>query len=103
VCFHGVLSFEKHGLIIQGPFTNVRSNLYWTDTEDALNPDRALTFGTRDGGQGPFIKYGLDGSRLWTWAITPGLVSAVPVPSAIWLFGSGLLGLIGLKRSNKTT
>mgnify|MGYP006305558941 CR=1 FL=1 len=29
-------------------------------------------------------------------------VSAVPVPAAVWLLGSGLLGLIGLRRRNKT-
>lgn len=28
-----------------------------------------------------------------------GAVSAVPVPTAVWLFGSGLLGLIGVARS----
>ena len=28
-------------------------------------------------------------------------VSAVPVPAAIWLFGTGLLGLIGFSRRNK--
>ena len=27
-----------------------------------------------------------------------GVVSAVPVPAAVWLFGSGLLGLIGFAR-----
>ena len=31
-------------------------------------------------------------------AITP---NAVPVPAAVWLFGSGLLGLIGLARRKK--
>jgi len=29
-------------------------------------------------------------------------VSAVPVPAAAWLFGSGLIGLIGIKRKHKT-
>lgn len=29
-------------------------------------------------------------------------VSAVPVPAAVWLFGSGLLGLIGVARRKKT-
>ncbi len=29
-------------------------------------------------------------------------VSAVPVPAAVWLFGSGLLGLAGIARRNKT-
>jgi hypothetical protein len=28
-------------------------------------------------------------------------VSAVPVPAAVWLFGSGLLGLVGMARRNK--
>ena len=30
-----------------------------------------------------------------------GTISAVPVPAAVWLFGSGLLGLIGLARRKK--
>jgi len=37
-------------------------------------------------------QYGFD------YASFNGTVSAVPVPSAIWLFGSGLLGLIGISR-----
>ena len=35
----------------------------------------------------------------------PGSISgetAVPVPAAVWLFGSGLLGLIGISRRKKT-
>ena len=28
--------------------------------------------------------------------------SAVPVPSAVWLFGSGLLGLVGIARRRKS-
>ena len=30
-----------------------------------------------------------------------GTVSAVPVPAAVWLFGSGLIGLIGIARRKK--
>ena len=29
-----------------------------------------------------------------------GVVSVVPIPSAVWLIGSGLLGLVGLKRKS---
>ena len=29
-------------------------------------------------------------------------VSSVPVPAAVWLFGSGLVGLIGIRRKSKT-
>jgi len=30
--------------------------------------------------------------------ITFGSASVVPVPAAVWLFGSGLLGLLGIAR-----
>lgn len=36
---------------------------------------------------------------LRAWAF--GQVTAVPVPAAVWLFGSGLIGLIGVARRNK--
>ena len=29
------------------------------------------------------------------------VVSSVPLPAAVWLFGSGLLGLIGIAKSKK--
>lgn len=31
-----------------------------------------------------------------------GTVSTIPVPAAVWLFGSGLLGLVGVARRRKT-
>ncbi len=34
------------------------------------------------------------------WTVT-GTVSAVPVPAAVWLFGSGLVGLAGIARRRK--
>lgn len=36
-------------------------------------------------------------SELWNISI----ISAVPIPTAFWLFGSGLLGLIGIARRKK--
>ena len=41
--------------------------------------------------------------QLNTLSITSDALSAIPIPPAVWLFGSGLLGLIGLsKRKNNT-
>ena len=36
----------------------------------------------------------------FTYTAAP--ISSVPVPAAIWLFGSGLLGLIGVARRKKS-
>jgi hypothetical protein len=41
---------------------------------------------------------------LFAWAVHSGDVGAaiVPLPAAIWLFGSGLLGLISMLKQQKT-
>jgi hypothetical protein len=41
----------------------------------------------------------------WEWGSDAPLVgvSAIPIPAAAWLFGSGLLGLIGIARRKKTS
>ncbi|MEE9494354.1 MAG: VPLPA-CTERM sorting domain-containing protein [Gammaproteobacteria bacterium] len=43
---------------------------------------------------------GIEDTQSGNWGYTLNLsgVSAVPVPTAVWLFGSGLLGLIGVAR-----
>jgi len=46
-----------------------------------------FTFGSAEGGQPAFLRI-----------TTAGTNSAVPVPAAIWLLGSGLLGLLGIRR-----
>jgi hypothetical protein len=47
---------------------------------------------------------GTDGDGVFIWGddFTVG-VSAIPVPAAVWLFGSGLLGLVGMARRKKAT
>jgi hypothetical protein len=40
----------------------------------------------------------LNGGRLIDIGGDPGSVTAVPLPAAVWLFGSGLLGLVGVAR-----
>jgi hypothetical protein len=75
-----------------GPFSNVRSDAYWSGVDAG---GLAWLFAANDGAQGLESKQ----EQRYAWAVTSGQVSPVPVPAAIWLFGSGLLGLAGLRRN----
>ena len=80
-------------------FSNVLDNIYWSATivdPSCTDPYGcfAWTFASYIMTQGydPLI-------NTWaSWAVQSGDVSAVPAPAAIWLFGSGLIGLIGFAR-----
>lgn len=65
---------------------------YWLATESNLNT--AFLFNVFVGGQGT----GLKSNDEFAWAVRSGDVSTVPVPAAVWLFGSGLAGLISMSR-----
>ncbi|MBI3187218.1 MAG: hypothetical protein HYZ31_05005 [Gammaproteobacteria bacterium] len=89
-------------------FSNYSADLSEADVaqltlEDFLNMGYGQTFGFH---QNVVEEYNLnwgewitiDGSTQYTGIATLSNVSFVPVPSALWLFGSGLLGLVGLAR-----
>ena len=44
---------------------------------------------------------GLKDNFYYAWAVRSGDVSAVPVPAAAWLFGSGLIGLLGVAKRKR--
>ncbi|MEJ2687194.1 MAG: hypothetical protein P8124_08280 [Gammaproteobacteria bacterium] len=76
----------------QGPFINLsRYPSFWTESQ----PDstRAFVFSMYSGYQ----KTTLSNYSNWVsaWAVHPGDVAAVPLPAAVWSFGSGMLGLVG--------
>ncbi len=100
----GHLYYESLGKLAGGPLGDTTPfqdllafDYYWSVTEYSLNPDRAWVFDFHDGWQATGTKvhgvaYGL--------AVRPGNVSGpginpIPIPSAFWLLGSGLIAFVG--------
>ncbi len=86
------------GLSNTGPFSNFQPNLYWFATDYAPITGDAWYYYFLDGSQNNSIKL----ANGFVWAVHNGDVNpsipAVPIPGAIWLFGSGMIGLIGIGR-----
>jgi len=80
------------------PFSNIIFGAYWSGTDYAPNPAiQVWDFLVDLGAQEVSVK----GGNAWAWAVRSGDVGVVPVPAAVWLFGSGLLGLICIARRKK--
>ncbi|RDH85023.1 MAG: hypothetical protein DIZ80_03135 [endosymbiont of Galathealinum brachiosum] len=102
--FYGALGNVAPTLSNTGPFSNIGFFAweFWTATE--YSPPNypfdyvAWSFDMRLGSQNDSDKV----NSAQAWAVQSGDVSAVPVPAAVWLFGSGLVGLIGVARRKKT-
>jgi hypothetical protein len=90
------------GLTNTGPFSNFHPDeYYWSNTLDARDTTAAWIFDFSDGSQATFncLQY-----FNMAWLVHSGDVgtAVAPVPEAVWLFGSGLLGLIGVARRKKS-
>lgn len=84
-----------------GLFSNVQPAFYWSITEYAPDTNDyawAFNFDPDLEDQDLLRKY----TDRFAWAVRAGDVSAVPIPASAWLFGSGLLGLIGVARKKYT-
>ena len=79
------------GLKNSGPFSNTQSS-FWSG--GWYSPDYVWIFDHGVGFQTTQIRS--NGSL--AWAVHSGDVAAVPIPAAFWLFGSGLIGLVGVAR-----
>lgn len=97
----------NYGLLNDGDFKNLKSTSYWSGTEASGAPYYGLSawyFGTGNG-----LQYvGMKSDPKSAIALRTGQVSyndptttPTPIPGAVVLFGSGLLGLVGLRRSKK--
>ena len=86
-----------------GPFdfSNIypTSQRFWAASDYALASNLAWYFDMQSGGQ----FYEGKTTVKWVWPVHDGDVGTaiIPVPAAVWLFGSGLLGLIGISRRKK--
>lgn len=75
-------------------FINMQDYDYWSGTENV--PDNKAWYFFLDGGG-----QGNNGSKDWQFyalAMRYGDVATVPVPAAVWLFGSALFGFMGWQR-----
>lgn len=61
-------------------------------------PTSGYDFGNPNTFASAFIRDNLQGDNAINFAFRINQVNAVPVPAAAWLFGTGLLGLAGLRR-----
>jgi len=81
-------------------FMNIQSDsFYWSGTALASNSLYAWVFFFNGGAQDALDKGNAYGG--YAWAVHSGDVAAVPVPGALWLFGSGLIGLAAIVRRKK--
>jgi len=87
------------GLINIGPFSKIQPNNYWSAT-DVIDSVSAWDFLMYSGSQGTTDK--ATDTNQYAWAVYSGDASLVPIPASVWLFGSGLLGLVGMARRKKT-
>jgi hypothetical protein len=111
VPFHAAIAWDIDG--IDGTSDTVRvyrDGVAVGSTTDLWNPNGTqledrFWIGTGPDAQG-FDKYIADNIVVWDFAKTDFShrfrENPVPIPAAVWLFGSGLLGLIGISRRKKT-
>lgn len=97
----GLLSSQDNGYVSTtvaqlnaSNFDNLLDGLYWSSSQD-FDPSMIWVFDMASGSQFTNGAYRPDMNGL---AVRNGQVSAVPVPGAFWLLGSGLAGLASLRR-----
>ena len=80
-------------------FTNIQlgQKWYWTSTPSTTYSGASWTFNFTYGWQDELYNY----SEQPVWAVHDGDVASVPLPGAVWLLGSCLIGLVGIRKRFK--
>jgi len=83
--------------LFTGPFKNLIKAGYWSVTASSAVPGDAWDFNTSQGLQNVMVESNPYFNAI---AVHAGDVAATPtpIPAAAYLFGSGLLGLVGLRK-----
>lgn len=81
-------------------FSNIQVSGYWSADAFAGDPTGQTAWAFGMGGVQVFVNVSTLEPR--AWAVHDGDVSAVPMPAAAWLFGSGLLTLLAVQRVRRS-
>lgn len=73
---------------------SLNGNLLYTDTSGDVQSLSGVILNAKNEGTSFDVRY----DNLTYGTVTP---STIPIPAAVWLFGSGLLGLVGIARRKK--
>jgi hypothetical protein len=90
------------GTVNKGPFSNLSNQVFWNNlsSADPASPDEnAWQFNT---GTGASASNGKINLAAFGWAVRPADTAPVPVPAAVWLFGSAVTGFGFSARRRKT-
>ena len=85
-----------------GPFNNIQDNIYWSSTESTTVSTSAWIFRfLSDFGDQRTFNKSVDIHS--AWLVHDGDVATVPLPAALWLFGSGIIVLFRVAGYRKST
>jgi hypothetical protein len=94
VATQSIISTHNSNYFLFSP--TIQPTWYWS-ADSSANTNHAWAFSYGSGSQASPEKT----NTYYAWAVRTGgseLVPGVPIPPSVWLFGSGLLGLIGMAR-----